>query len=252
MSFIEINGANIYYQLLDPPISTGTLLFIHGAGWDHEVWEAQLSNLPEGFSGLALDLPAHGQSQGIYCKSIADFAAFLAKFLEQMKLPRPLYLCGHSMGAAISLYTARHFPDYIDGILILGGGARMKVYPEMLANLSRGIINPDFIQVAFAPMTDPEMVKQAVQKYLQVSPELIYHDLNSCDKFDLAEGLAEIKMPALIIAGKRDRLTPLKHSKQLHTIENSVLEIIEDAGHFMMVEKPEEVNRIIADFLSDK
>lgn len=252
MSFIEINGTNIFYQMIETHPCQGNLLFIHGAGWTHDVWEAQLNSLPEGFSGLALDLPSHGQSQGSYCKSIEDFALFILEFLKQIKIPRPLYLCGHSMGAAISLYIARYFPDYIDGIILIGGGARMKVYPEMLKNLSRGIINADFIRVAFAPMTDLKVVEQAVQEYLQMPPELIYHDLNACDKFDLAEELSEIEMPTLIIAGRRDRLTPVKRSRQLNIIENSVLEIVDDAGHFMMVEKTGEVNRIIADFLRTK
>lgn len=252
MSFIEINGANIYYQMVETHFHQGTSVFIHGAGCTHEVWKNQLSNLPEGYSGLALDLPAHGQSQGAYCRSIEEFAHFMVEFLNQMELPRPVYLCGHSMGTAISLYIARYFPDYIDGIILIGGGPKMKVYPGMLTDLSRGIINADFIRVAFGPMTDPKLVDQFVQEYLQMPPELIYYDLNSCDKFELAEEVSEINKPALIIAGKRDRLIPEKQSRKLNVIKNSIFKIVEDAGHFMMVEKATEVNRIIAAYLRDK
>jgi len=252
LPLINIKGADIYYQLVETHPCRGTLLFIHGAGSTHEVWENQLENLPRGFQGLALDLPAHGKSQGDSCKSIEEFAGFIIEFLKHMELIRPLYLCGHSMGAAISLYTARYFPDYIDGIILIGGSSTMKVYPKVLEDLSNGIINPDFIRVTFAPMTDPGISESTIETFLHMPTDVFYNDLNSCDQFEFTGELSRIQKPALIIASKWDRLTPVKHCKKLTLIDNSSFAVINDAGHFMILEKPHEVNRLIADFLKEE
>jgi pimeloyl-ACP methyl ester carboxylesterase len=55
----------------------------------------------------------------------------------------------------------------------------------------------------------------------------------------------------LIICGKEDLLTPVKYSQYLkQKIKNSELYIIEEAGHMVMLEKPNEVNQIIERFLT--
>ena len=67
------------------------------------------------------------------------------------------------------------------------------------------------------------------------------------------ERTGEIKLPALCMVGREDKMTPVKYSEYLHSaIEGSQLEVIEGAGHMLPIEKPEEYNRRVAAFLPDR
>ena len=77
-------------------------------------------------------------------------------------------------------------------------------------------------------------------------------DLSACNDFDIMDRVHEISLPTCIIAGEDDQLTPLKYSQFLHkTIAGSQFHVIPGAGHLAMLEKPEEFNRYLLEFLND-
>ncbi|PKM77499.1 MAG: alpha/beta hydrolase [Firmicutes bacterium HGW-Firmicutes-15] len=247
MGVINIKGSDLYYHHHSGDKLPGSLLFIHGVGGSHEVWSLQM-NL--GINSIAIDLPGHGQSGGKPGESIAECAASVADFLSALQLPRPLYLVGHSMGAAIAMTCALNYPEGLDGIILIGAGQRMKVMPALLDALSQGKNDPGFIRMAFSPQTSSTTVEEMVKTFAAVAPSILYTDFNACNELDVSHELDKISLPALVIVGADDKLTPLKLSQYLcSNISNCTLEIIADAGHFVMLEKPEEVNRLISEFL---
>jgi len=77
-------------------------------------------------------------------------------------------------------------------------------------------------------------------------------DFEDIDKFDTIDKTSSISIPCLIIVGKQDKLTPLKYSMYFNNkIEKSKLVVIDKAGHMVMLEKPEEVNKSIDNFIRD-
>jgi pimeloyl-ACP methyl ester carboxylesterase len=77
------------------------------------------------------------------------------------------------------------------------------------------------------------------------------NDFLACDKFDIMDRVHEIKLPALVICGELDVMTPVKYANYLGArIANSKVEIVPQAGHFALAEKPEAVNKVIEDFLT--
>jgi pimeloyl-ACP methyl ester carboxylesterase len=63
--------------------------------------------------------------------------------------------------------------------------------------------------------------------------------------------VAAIKFPTLVISATADKLTPVKYGRYLRDhIPGATQTVIEDAGHYMALEKPEEFTRIVSDFLS--
>jgi pimeloyl-ACP methyl ester carboxylesterase len=85
---------------------------------------------------------------------------------------------------------------------------------------------------------------------MQCRAEVIYKDFNACDRFNIMESINSLKIPALIVCGTGDSLTPLKYSHYLNkAIRDSRLVLIQDAGHMAMLEKPEQVNRAIREFV---
>lgn len=83
-------------------------------------------------------------------------------------------------------------------------------------------------------------------------PLIYLNDLKSCDRFDIRDNLHRISKPTLIICGSEDSLTPVKYSRFLEeNLPQSRLEIINGAGHMVMLEKPEAVNRAIINFFEE-
>jgi pimeloyl-ACP methyl ester carboxylesterase len=81
---------------------------------------------------------------------------------------------------------------------------------------------------------------------------LLYRNLMACNSFDVMDRLEELRnLPTLILCGAEERNAPVKHSVYLHEhIAGSTLQIIPGAGHYVQREKPEEVNRAIAEWLA--
>jgi pimeloyl-ACP methyl ester carboxylesterase len=71
----------------------------------------------------------------------------------------------------------------------------------------------------------------------------------ACNNLDLTQETGEIKVPALVICGAEDKMTPLDFSRQLAAgISGATLEIIEGAGHMVMLERPVEFNMSLDKF----
>ena len=93
-----------------PDDTQPTIVFVHGAGHDHSVW-----NLPvryfsrHGFNAVAPDLPGHGRSGGPPLDSIESIAGWLADWIARTSIA-PVTLVGHSMGALVALRTAAIAP----------------------------------------------------------------------------------------------------------------------------------------------
>jgi pimeloyl-ACP methyl ester carboxylesterase len=123
----------------------------------------------------------------------------------------------------------------------------MKVMPSFLEALSQGHNNPDFIRMGFSAQTSPQLVEMMVNNYAAVDPSVLYADFNACNEFDVSSELDKISLPTLVIVGAEDKLTPPKLANYIcNNINNCTLEVIHDAGHFVMVEKPEQVNCLLS------
>jgi len=245
MSFVNICNTAIHYQYTDS-VNPGSLLFIHGSGGSSEVWHHQMK-LERNI--YALDLPGHGQSEGTAMSSIKESAAFVAQFLAAVQPPRPLFLVGHSMGAAISITCGLEHPELLNGIILVGAGQRMKVMPAFLDELSQGRSNPDFVRMGFSSQAPAAIVEERVKASSEVPTSVLYADFSACNNFDVSQEVEKINLPSLIIVGADDKLMPPKLSQYLSAqIKDSRLEIIPDSGHFLMLEKPEELNRLILEF----
>jgi len=248
LSLINIQGSEVFYQQQVVSQGGANLLFIHGSGSSHQVWQKQTAI---GLNVTAFDLPGHGASQGELKQSIAQMSKWVADFINTLSLPRPLYLVGHSMGAAIALTCAIEHVPGVDGIILIGTGQRMKVMPAFLEDLKNGKSDPDFIRLAFAPQASPELVATMVETFAQVPTEILFADFAACNEFDVSQQLDQIELPTLVIAGQYDKLTPLKLSEFVSGhIKNSQLQLIADAGHYVMLERPEEVNQQILAFVN--
>ncbi len=225
------------------------LLFCHGSGGRHNHWLYQLKGLKGEANPLAVDLPAHGRSEGVPADKIEIYREWLRRFCKEAGLG-PLILAGHSMGGAIALDYALNYPDEVLGLILVGSGGRLRVLPAFLEELARGNVPKTITGYLYGPAASKELLKEGQKEVNSTDASIYYADFKACDNFDVMEDLPRIGQPALMICGSEDQLTPVKYSRYLENIlPNGQVKIIEGAGHMVMLEKPDMVNRAIADFI---
>ncbi|MCX7857473.1 MAG: alpha/beta hydrolase [Deltaproteobacteria bacterium] len=229
------------------------ILFIHGSGWNTNLWKEQKEYLKSFAEVILIDLPGHGKSFGKACDSVDEYRKAIEKVILEHGFKK-CFVAGHSLGGAIALSLALHTPELLKGLIIVGSGARLKVLPQILTGLKKDKEETiKFItSLGFSPRANIALINENIEEMLKCPQEVIYKDFSSCNNFDVMTDIKKIETPTLIICGLDDKLTPPKYAHYLHKeIRGSLLVLIEDAGHMVMLEKPKEVNRAIENFVKE-
>ncbi|MFX0012492.1 MAG: alpha/beta fold hydrolase [Candidatus Hermodarchaeota archaeon] len=249
MPFIEYLTRNIYYQIKDLETDKA-IIFIHGSGGNSDIWKEQL-NIDVNYKLITMDLPSHGESDEFDQLNLELYTNVVQKLITVLNL-KHVIIAGHSLGGAVAQNLYFTLPNLISGLILIGTGGRLRVSPVILNTIKQNYqeyLKTLFIK-AFSRKTDLKIIKEARQEASRVPASVTYSDFFICDKFDVLEKIELILVPCLIIVGRQDNLTPVKYSEFFHNkITQSDLQIIEDAGHMVMIEKPNEVNEVIKQFL---
>lgn len=249
-----------------PPI-----VLSHGVTLSVRTWFHQLELLPkEGFRAIAFDHRGHGESVlGEAGHSLENLAEDVRTVLHALDL-RDAILVGHSMGGvAVQSYVAR-FPgdarERVKGIVLLSTLAktafgsrstRTKARLERVFNrvpdTTRIWSSPNFglllARVGFGRDPHPSHVELVRQMMLSCSPETRRDAPRVLVGLDLTAELPKFDIPTLVISGSADVLTPPAEAKRIaRLIRGARLELVEGAGHMIMLERTEELNRLIAEF----
>lgn len=252
MPYTVVNGRRLMFRFSRNDLSgqTPPLLLVHGAGGTHMHWPAALRRLPD-WNVYALDLPGHGRSQGPGFRRIADYRDVIHAFCQALGLP-PIVLAGHSMGGAIALDFALHYPQRLAGLVLVGTGAKLRVAPAILDGLRSDFAATARLLSDWAHGSEPseQMKRIYLQRMLDNDPEVVLGDFLACDAFNIMDDLERIGAPTLVVCGTEDRLTPPHYSEYLAAhIPQARLVLIDGAGHMVMLEAANEATSAIASFL---
>ncbi len=226
------------------------LVFIHGSGSSKKVWRYHISQI----GGYAIDLPGHGESlDDTTIKSVEDYAKHVVRFIKNHM--EKAYVIGHSLGGAIAQQIYLLDKKIVKGVVLVGSGARLRVLPEILYGLKNDFKNTakKLITYLFSRGFSDKKVKESVLKeILKCGSRVCHRDFSVCDKFDLLEKYKNreltIDVPMLCIVGNEDVLTPPKYAYFYKEITDAKVEVINGAGHMVMLEQKEEVNRVLDKF----
>ena len=246
-------AAGLHYFLHDagrptrPPV-----VLIHGAGGDHLSWPPEIRGL-SAVRVFAIDLPGHGKSTGSGRQSIEDYADCVIDFMDALGLSRAVFV-GHAMGGAIALSLALDDPERVAGTALISSGARLPIASSILENCS----NPATFLLAVQSFHDlmrisssaANIKEQAMKRLSSIRQTLFQGDLRACDQFDVSARLEAIESSALVVCGAEDKLTPQHFSETLaERINGAALQIIDGAGHLVMLEQPHRVAGLLSVFL---
>jgi len=245
-----VQGADVHFQDTLKRLPR-TIVFLHGAGGSHHTWRDQWAGLKGGTRLVIPDLPGHAESLGSPKETVEAYADWLADFVKEADLEK-FILAGHSMGGAIALQAAISGIRGLEALILAGTGAKLKVSPVILDGIGLRFreFAPELVDWMMARSTDHLLREDLTRDVLSTRPSTFAADFRACDAFDVRERLGAISVPTLVIVGDDDRLTPLRYAEFLAmNIRGAVLKIIHDAGHVAMLEKPTEVNNVIASFV---
>jgi pimeloyl-ACP methyl ester carboxylesterase len=252
---LTINGKDTFVATggreFDKPQPAVVLL--HGAGFDHSTWALHSRWFAHhGFGVLAPDLPGHGRSSGAPLPTIAEMADWTAALLDAAGAAKAK-LVGHSMGSLIALETAARHPAKVSALGLIATAAAMTVGPDLLkaaeAN-DRSAIDMVSIwglgfQAELGGSLAPGLwMHSGAQRVLeQCRPGVLFNDLSACNAYQGAlAAAAQITVPATLVLGERDMMTPARAGKALAAaLPNSRTVVLRGAGHLMMAERPDEL-----------
>ncbi|SAK43126.1 acetoin dehydrogenase dihydrolipoyllysine-residue acetyltransferase subunit [Caballeronia ptereochthonis] len=259
--FIDVDGIRVRYATRGgDDASRPAVLFIHGFGGDLDNWLFNLDALAEKNRVFALDLPAHGQSTPkLPGATLADLAAFVAKFMDAAKIDRA-HLVGHSMGGGIAVQMAVDQPERVESVSLISpagfGDEVNNAYTEGFVKAeSRRELKP-VVELLFA---NPELVSRQMLDDLLKYKRLdgVSDALSSLNGGLFAGGkqsaqpgskLAATGKPVLVIWGGKDQIIPAAHAK--HAPEGATVRVFDDAGHMSQMEKANEVNALLKEHVA--
>ena len=224
------------------------LVFIHGAGESSLSFYYQLRHFR---NSKGIDLPGH--PDGRPCTSIEGYVEWVRGFVAARRY-KNVVLCGHSMGGAITQLYALKYPEELRGIMLVGTGAKLRVHPKFLKACEDGSENPgEWLENRREELAgvEPDVRQAMLRRSAEVGPAVQLNDLLCCDKFDVMDRVQDIGIPAQMVCGSGDVMTPVKYTDYLEQkIPGSGKTVLEGASHYVQLERHREVNEAIEKFLA--
>ena len=261
--WIKVDGLNIRY-LESGKGKKKHILFIHGLGSSADGWMKIPDELSSDFHSIALDLPGFGESDKPENMdyTIDQFMKIIISFLNKIPIQNEkINLIGHSLGGYIASEIAIQNQNYIRKLVLIDSSGMLEKPTPILEEYFEAAMNPtqENVRKAYEKMfADPKrilqpMVDRFIRRINMPNAKKAFEStlINSATTQIGLSRLSKIQsIPTLILWGDHDTVIPLEHSNFFkENINDSRLEIIEDAGHTPFAEKPDQVCQLLRNFL---
>lgn len=229
------------------------VLLVHGNGASLTQWRAQLEHLRKSRRAVAFDLRGMGLSDppanGDYSlPSMVDDIEAVATALNL----RRFVIVGHSYGASVvAAYAAAH-PERLAGVVFVDGGGDMRKFPEDAAQKFFAALRQDkagTVRNWFAPILAPSPESTRSEVFASTDAtrvDALIGALNGLRTFDVKAALDAYHGPKLAIAA-----APIETPNSLHVQFPEVpVKKVAGVGHWIMLDKPDEFNTLLDEFLA--
>jgi pimeloyl-ACP methyl ester carboxylesterase len=272
--FLTLHGQRLAYLEAGqgPP-----LLLIHGIAEAAWAWEVIIPSLARKHRVIAPDLLGHGRSakpRGDY--SLGNQATLMRDLMISLDIEHAT-LVGHSLGGGITMQFAYQYPERCDRMILVASGGLGQDVTFVLRSLGlpgADVVAPLFLSKAtrdlmlgtarwlgrrgakaspaqkamwrsYTGLTEPA-TRAAFMATVRAVIDQRGQRVSALERLYLAKSL-----PTLLVWGEKDRIIPVSHARAAHEeMPGSRLEVIDDAGHFVQLERPQRVAELILDFLA--
>ncbi len=231
------------------------IIVLHGLMGGLSNFDTVLNFFSEkGYCVLVPELPIY--SLPLLKTNVKALAKFLNKFMDFKGIEKSLLL-GNSLGGHIALYFAKLYPEKVKGLLLTGSSG---LYENSLGDTYPKRGNYEYIkkktqEVFYNPKTASKELIDEIFEIVnnRIRAIKIVSLAKSAIRHNMANDLPNMKIPACLIWGKNDKVTPPEVAEQFNELlPDSQLFWIDKCGHAPMMEHPQEFNHILFDWLKEK
>lgn len=254
--YATLDGVRIHYKLLGH--GHHTLVFVHGLGGEMNVWREQVEHFAPHERVLVIDLPGYGKSdkpeKAKY--TMRFFARAVRAAMDDAKIDRAI-LVGHSMGTPVIREFDRLFPTRTRGLVAVDGPLVMNVPPEAGEKFIATLRGADFaknLEAMFDSLTEhaSPALRTDIKSAALATPQYVI--VGSMEgMFDPSIWKDDkITIPLLVINTSSPMWTA-KYVDAVRALAHDLRYItIDESGHFIMLERPKELNETIDKWIKAK
>ena len=229
------------------------VVLVHGLGDDHRAWRRVVAPLMLTRRVVLYDLRGHGGSplgedaDG----SLAQLGGDLIAVLDEAGIERAT-IAGFSLGGTIAMRAAVDAPDRVSALALIGTSSRVNSaargwYEERAALVDDD--DPDLRKTLDKDTEDvyanrPEEIEAGlrIRRESTADPRGFANACRAMASLRLDDEIAAIKQPTVLVAGDKDQHCPPRASEIIaEKIEGSTVRVLQDTGHPLPVERPQEV-----------
>lgn len=262
MQRVTVKGTSIAYEAR----GTGDpVLLLHGWNSTSKQWLHNLKALTPGLRAIAPDLPGFGDSEecGAFPYTRDGMASFLEAFRQSLRLPS-LSIVGHSMGGCIAIRYAAAHPEAVRKLVLVSTPTRsvslglggLVPGAGCIVSATYGFRSEDMLKWMFyrdlyePEQQDLDFVRANVKANAKTAKRALRESTRIVRRMDLADDLASIAQPVLIVFGDKDRrVNPREAQRQRRLLAKPYLAMMTGCSHCPHYEKPELFNSVVSEFL---
>lgn len=264
MPHIQLNNTKLFY--IQEGEGDEVIVFSHGLLWSHKMFQSQVDFLKTNYTVIAYDHRGQGQSEVTPGPYDMEMLTMDASGLIDKLVGKPVHFVGLSMGGFVGMRLAARFPDKIKSLMLLETSAG----PEPVENLPKykllngivkwfgiiptvadSVMNIMFAQSWLEHPKNAASYKKWIKELKSNKKSITKSVVAVINRKGVEDEIRHIKIPTMIVVGDEDAATKPEKAKFIQmSIPNAVLHIVPGAGHSSCIEKPDEINRLIGDWMS--
>lgn len=269
--FIEVNGLKVHLRDEGPKDDPIPLVLIHGGASSLHTWDGWSEKLKISRRVIRFDLPGFGLTGPALDQdySLQRYIEFVLAILDRLQIKRAI-LIGSSFGGNVAWRTALEQPKRFHKLVLLDAGgykieslsvpiafkiARIPVLNVLINNILPRKLVESSVKNTYG---DPSRVtEEKIDRFFELA--LREGNRKALGQFQrklisesgiLENRISELKIPTLILWGKKDRLQPPINAEKFHRdIAGSRLVFFENLGHTPQEENPQETVSVVQEFI---
>lgn len=266
----EVNGTKLYFEAAG---DGEVIVLVHGNEGDRRHWDYQFLTLAKDFKVIRYDVRGYGKSAFPDPEIAYSNYEDLNALLDYLKIPEA-HICGLSMGSAIVVDFAIAYPEKCTSLIAIGpwvGGYGVNDFKspatDSLFQVMRTVSAiakdkgpkeaTDYFWTGNKVFRNAVRSSNALDHLKMVGYDYSFWGFMNASKIKPLQPpaiteLSKIQLPTLVVTAEYDLEACIEVAKILDKeIRDSKLVSIKDAGHCMNLDKPEEFNRILVNFIND-